>query len=140
MKEGETSILCSNQIKEVVSVIKVGGGVIIYEEVICKVLWTLLPIYAIRVYSMQEFRAMPGDVLTIDALASRLTTFDLSKFDNSVPKIHNAFKHHKLLGVQQKISVERKIVIQIQMTKRWMNLKHYWLGGCQKVNKISKLN
>ena len=52
MKGGENIVQYVNQLKEVVSVIKVVGGVINNEEVVSKVLITNLPIYAIRVFTI----------------------------------------------------------------------------------------
>ena len=53
--------------------------------VVIKVLKTLLPIYAIRVSSIQDIRCDPKNNITLDALVGRLTTFELDNFDNYVP-------------------------------------------------------
>ena len=71
MKKGENIFRYVNQIKEVVSAIKSIGGVISSEEVVSYCFRTLLPIYAIRVSSIQEFRAMHGNDLTLSALVGR---------------------------------------------------------------------
>lgn len=49
---------------------------------ISKVLRTLLPIYTIRVSSIQELRCTLGNYLTLDILIGRLATFELVNFDN----------------------------------------------------------
>ena len=43
---------------------------------------TLLPIYAIRFSAIQELRCIPGSNLTLEVLVGRLTTFELSNYDN----------------------------------------------------------
>ena len=59
-----------------------------------KVLRILLPIYAIRVFAIQELRCIQGNDLSLEGLVSRLTTFELSNFDNYKPKkIESTFKH-----------------------------------------------
>ena len=45
----------------------------------------MLPIYAIRVFAMQELRWMPGNDPTHESLGARLTNFELSIFDNYKP-------------------------------------------------------
>ena len=50
---------------------------------VSKVLRTLLPIYAIRVSTIQEMRCT-NDV-TLDTLVGRLIAFDLDNFDNYSP-------------------------------------------------------
>ena len=54
MEEGETVAQYVARIKEVVSVIKGADGAIEDDTVLRKVLRTLLPIYAIRVSTIQE--------------------------------------------------------------------------------------
>lgn len=81
-----------NKIKEVVSAIKSTRGVISSEEVVSKVLRTLLLIYAIRVSIIHELKAMPSNVLSLDALIIRQTPFELSNFDNSIPIVVNSLK------------------------------------------------
>lgn len=90
-----------------VSAIKVVGGIINDEDVVSKALRTLLPIYAIRVSSIQEFRAILGNVLTLDALVGSLTTFELSNFDNSLPKVENVFKSSLNIGSSRKDKCSR---------------------------------
>ena len=41
---------------------------------------------------IQEFRAMPGNDLTLDDLIGYLNAFKLSNYDNSLPNIENGFK------------------------------------------------
>ncbi len=45
---------------------------------ISKVLRTLLPIYAMRVFVIQELRCTDGSNLTLEGLIGRITTFELS--------------------------------------------------------------
>ena len=61
-----------------------------------KVLRTLLPIYAIRVFAIQELRCIPRNDLTLEGLVGRLTTFELSKFDNYKPENIGFFFTDKL--------------------------------------------
>jgi hypothetical protein len=54
---------------------------------------TLLPIYAIRVSAIQELRCIAGNDLTLEGLVGRLTTFELSNFDNyKSENIESSFK------------------------------------------------
>ena len=46
----------------------------------------LLPIYAIRVSAIQKLRCIVGSSLTLEAFIGRLTTFELSNFDNFTPR------------------------------------------------------
>ena len=50
---------------------------------VSKVLRTLLPIYAIRVSTIQEMRCTTD--VTLDALVGRLKNFELDNFDNYSP-------------------------------------------------------
>ena len=45
------------------------------ETIISKVLRTFIPIYAIRVYFIQELRCIVGSNLTLEGLVGRLTAF-----------------------------------------------------------------
>ena len=65
MKEGENVTQYVNWIKEDVTAIKSTRGVISDSEIVTKVLRTLLPIYAINVSSIEEVRAMLGNVLIV---------------------------------------------------------------------------
>ena len=54
---------------------------------------TLLPIYAIRVSTIQELRCIPGNDLSLEGLVGRLTAFELTNFDNYKPEnIESSFK------------------------------------------------
>ena len=58
-----------------------------------KALRTLLPIYAIRVFAIQELRCIPGNNLTLEGLVGRITIFELSNFDNfKSENVESAFK------------------------------------------------
>lgn len=85
MREDENIAKYSDKIKASVSVIRALRGKIEDEIIVKKVLGTLLPIYAIRVSSIQEMRCDPKNDMTLDALVGRLTTFELDNFDNYHP-------------------------------------------------------
>lgn len=102
MKEGKNYVQYESGIKEVLSVIKVVGGVISDTKVVSKVLITLLPMYAIIFFAIQEVRSMPGNDLTLDGLVGHLTTFELSNFDNSVPTFENTLKTSLTIGSSKK--------------------------------------
>ena len=85
MREDENITKYVERIKSSVIAIKAFGGDIKEEIVVSKVLRTLLPIYAIRVFSILEMRCDPNNKLTLDALVGRLTTSELDNFDNYVP-------------------------------------------------------
>ena len=54
---------------------------------------TLLPIYVIRVSTIQELRCIPSSNLTLEGLVDRLTTFELSNFDNfKSENVESSFK------------------------------------------------
>lgn len=52
-----------------------------------KALRSLLPIYAIRVSTIQELRYNLGNNLTLGGVIGRLTAFKMSNFDNFTPSI-----------------------------------------------------
>ena len=85
MRENENIAKYVERIKASVSTIKASGGDIDEKIVVSKVLITLIPIYAIRVSSIQEMRCDPNSNITLDALVLKLITFDLDYFDNYVP-------------------------------------------------------
>ena len=70
------------RIKVNVSAIKSSRGDIEEKIVVSKVLRTLLPIYAIRVFAIQEMRCDPNSNITLDALVGRLIAFELDNYDN----------------------------------------------------------
>ena len=77
MEEGENIAQYASRIKEVVSAIRSATSVLDDETFIRKVLRTLLPIYVIRVSSIQELRCIPGNKLTLEGIVGRLTAFEL---------------------------------------------------------------
>ena len=88
MIEGENIVHYCTIVKEVVTSIHGVNGEIKDENLIRKVLSTALPIYGIR-----EIRCTPSTNLTLNCVISRLTTFEMSKFDNYTPTtIESAFK------------------------------------------------
>ena len=93
MEEGENIAQYIARIEEVVSAIRGTIGHIDDDIVLGKVLRKLLPIYAIRVSTIQELRCIPRNNLTLEGLVGRLTTFELSNFDNyKIENIESAFK------------------------------------------------
>ena len=82
MEEGENIAQYISSIKEVGNAIKGATSHIDDNIVLRKVLRTLLPIYAIRVFAIQELRCIPRNDLTLEGLVGRLTTFELSNFGN----------------------------------------------------------
>ena len=87
MEEGENIAQYVARIKEV-NAIRGATGKIDDDTVLSKFLRTLLPIYAIRVSGIQELRC-----ISLEGLVGRLTTFELSNFDNYKPeKIESSFK------------------------------------------------
>ena len=53
--------------------------------IVSKVLQTLLPIYEIRVFSIQEMRCDPNSKIYLDALVGRLIAFELDNYDSYFP-------------------------------------------------------
>ena len=78
---------------------KGSGGVIDEDIVVRKILRTLLPIYAIRIFAIHEMRLAPNNTLTLDNLIGKLTTFELRNIDNSVvPSIESSFMTSLKIG------------------------------------------
>ena len=67
--------------------IKASGGDIDDKTIVSKVFKNILPIYAIRMFVIQEMRCDVNRNITLDALVGRLTTFELDKYDNYVPSL-----------------------------------------------------
>ena len=98
MEEGENIAQYVARIKEVVSAIKGVTGQIDDDTMLSKVLRILLLFYAIRVSKIQELRCILGNNLTLEGLVGRLTTFELSNFDNYKPtNIESSFIDKLLL-------------------------------------------
>ena len=89
MREDENVSKYVERIKASVNTIRASRGEIKEEIVVSKVLKTLLPIYAIRVSTIQEVRCDSNNKIGLDALVGRLTAFELDKFDNYVPASKN---------------------------------------------------
>lgn len=83
--EGENMVQYCTTIKEVVNVIRGAKGKIEDEIIISKVLITLLHIYVIRVFAIQELRCTPSNVITLEGVIGRIITFEMSNFDNYTP-------------------------------------------------------
>lgn len=75
MQEGENIAQYFSRIKDVVNAIRGATGKIDDDILLRKFLRTLLPIYAIRVYAIQELRCMSVNDLTLEGLVGRLTNF-----------------------------------------------------------------
>ena len=65
MEEGENIVQYVARIKEVVSEIKGATGHIDDDTILRKLSRTLMHVYAIRVYAIQELRCIPGNDLTL---------------------------------------------------------------------------
>ena len=85
MREDENIAIYVEIIKASMSIIKTSRGDIDEKIVVSKVLRILLPIYEIRVSTIQEVRCDPNKKITLDALVGRLTTFELDNYANYVP-------------------------------------------------------
>ena len=82
-----------------VNAIRGVGGDIFDDTVIRKVLRTLLPIYEIRFFAIQELRCTPGNDWTLDSPIGRLIAFELSNFDNyTSSSVECPFKSQLTLG------------------------------------------
>ena len=103
MREDENIAKYVERIKASVSVIKASGGDIKETTVVRKVFRTLLPIYAIRVSTIQEMRCDPNKKLKLDALVGRLTTFELENYDNYV-----LFSKNIEFAFEAKISLKKQ--------------------------------
>ena len=77
------------RIKASVSAIKASRGDIDYTTIVSELLITLLPIYAIRVSTIQEMRCDPNKKITLDALVGWVIVFELDNYDNYVPNSKN---------------------------------------------------
>ena len=109
MEEGENIAQYVARIKEVVSAIKGATSKIDDDTMLRKLLITLLPIYAIRVSTIQELRCISGNDLTLEGLVGRLTAFELSNFDNyKLESIESAFKAKLLLKDSKEIKQQKK--------------------------------
>ena len=92
MQEGENVAQYCSKIKDVNS-IRGATSKIDDDIVLRKVLRTLLAIYVIRVFAIQELRCVLGNTLSLEGMVCRLTTFELSNFDNYKPKnMESTFK------------------------------------------------
>ena len=89
MREDENIAKYVERVKACVSAIRASGGDIKGETVIRKVLRTLLPVYAIRVSTIQERRCEANHNINLEAIVGRLTAFELDNFDNYVPTSKN---------------------------------------------------
>ena len=78
-----------------------------YTTIVSKVLRNLLPIYAIRVSTIQEIRCDPKNEITFDVLAGRFTTFELDNFDNYLPGSHNIKSAFK-----EKLTLENNLIVK----------------------------
>ena len=89
MREDENIAKYVERVKASVSAIKASGGEIKNEAIISKFLRTLLPIYTIRVSSIQEKRCEANHKINLDAIVGRLTAFELDNYDNYVLAFKN---------------------------------------------------
>ena len=89
MREDENIAKYVKKVKASVSAIRASRGDNKDETIISKFLITILPIYEIRVSSLQERRCETNHKINLDALVWRLTTFELDDYDNYVPASKN---------------------------------------------------
>ena len=82
MQEGENFAQDYCRIKDVVNERRGATSKIDDETILRKFLRTLLHIYVIKVSTIQELRCIPCSNPTLEGLVGRLTTFELSYFDN----------------------------------------------------------
>ena len=109
MEEGENIAQYASRFKEVLSAIRSATGHLDDETIISKVLRTLLPIYDIRVLTVQELRWILGTKLTLEGIVGRLTAFELSNFDNYRPKnLESSFKAKILLKETEEVKPKKK--------------------------------
>ena len=89
MREDYNVAKYMERIKTSVSTIRASRGEIKEETIVSKILRTLLPIYAIRVSSIQEKRCDSNKKLGLDSLVRILIALELDNFDNYVPASKN---------------------------------------------------
>lgn len=95
--------------KEVVSAIRSLGGQLDDDIINKKYLRTLLPIYAIRVSAIQELRCVLGNTLTFEGIVGRLTTFELSNFDNyKLENLESTFKAKMTIKDDEETTSKKK--------------------------------
>ena len=82
MEEGENISQYIARIKEVVIAIRGATSKIDDDTVLRIFLRTQKPIYAIRVFAIQELRCIQGNDLSLEGLVGRLTPSELSNFHN----------------------------------------------------------
>ena len=86
------------RIKEVVNAIRGANGKLDDDTMLSKALRTLLPIYAIRFSTIQELRCIPENDLPLEGLVGRLTSFEISNYDNYKPdNVESTFRANSLL-------------------------------------------
>ena len=109
IEEGQNIAQYASKIKEVVSAIRSVNGVLDDETIIRKFLRTFLPIYSIRVSSIQELRCILGNKITLEGIVGRLTTFELSNFDNYRPgNLEFSLKAKLLLKDTKEVKPKKK--------------------------------
>ena len=130
MREDENITKYVEKIKSSVSAIKASRGTIEDVIVVSEVLINLLPIYAIKVSSIQEMICDPNKKINLDALVRRLIAFELDNYDNYTPSSSNlesTFEAKVSLKKKDKslqennLKVKRKIVLTVILKP----LKHY---------------
>ena len=82
MLDSETISQYCVRVKDVINAIRGAKGIIDDETIVRRVLRTLIPKYAIRVFAIQELRCIPRNVITLEGLVGRLTTFELDNLHN----------------------------------------------------------
>ena len=95
LREDENIAKYVERVKASISAIKASRGDIKEEIVVSKVLRTLLPIYAIKFFTIQKRRCEENHKINLEAIVGRLTTFELDNYDNYVlasKNIESAFE------------------------------------------------
>ena len=108
VREDENVPKYVERIKASISTIRASGREIKEETVVTKILRTLLPIYAIRVSTIQEKRCDSNSKLDLDALVGRLIAFELDNFDNYVPASKN---------------IESTFEAKLSLKEKWKKIK-----------------
>ena len=132
MREDENIAKYIERVKENVSAIKASRGYIKEETIVSKVLTTLLPIYGIRVSTIQERRCEANHKINLEAIVRRLISFELDNYENYVlasKNIELAFeaklslkeKGKKIKECQSESEDELEHKVQT-MISRWLKL------------------
>ena len=132
------------RIRTLQSVIKAFGGTIEDVIVVSKVIRTLLPIYSIKLSTIQKIRCDPNNKINLDALVGRLTTFELDNYDiyvTSCSNLESSFEAKLSLKKKAKKSKGKKSKDEEEdsLTMILKPLKHFLQGGIPKAKENTKV-